>query len=406
MDAVTRWFYLTRASVLASARWIVLAVSTLLLVMPALGTRADAYMYFANDGTGSVARFDPSNGGGVLDFVSGGRDGVAVNSTYIYWTNEDTFTIGRANLDGTDVDENFITGLLANAVAANDKFIYWTETGAGTDSIGRARIDGTEFDPTFISNLTNAGGIAVDAKHIYWTNGGTTTTNAAIGRANLAGTIVDPTYIPGRPGDGDYNGVAVDSKYVYWTNDRGTGGARGSISRADLGVDDIDLDFITPLRVPFGIAVDATHIYWGNVPADPDGTVRPAIGRANLDGSQADPLAFEYGLGSQYCCALQMAIDALPATCTGTNATIAGTPRSDRLRGTNDDDVIAAGRGDDTVVGLQGDDVVCGGRGDDKLRGQGGDDTLRGGTGRDELRGGGGSNGCRGGKGSDTKSHC
>ena len=235
---------------LGSARWIVLAVSTLLLVMPALGARADAYIYFANDGTGSVARFDPSNGHGTLDFVSGGPDGVAVNSTYIYWTNEDTFTIGRANLDGTDVDQNFITGLLANAVAANDKFIYWTEVGAGSDSIGRARIDGTGFDPTFISNLTNAGGIAVDAKHIYWTNGGTTTTNAAIGRANLAGTIVDPTYIPGRPGDGDYNGVAVDSKYVYWTNDRGTGGAAGSISRADLGVDDIDLDFITPSARP------------------------------------------------------------------------------------------------------------------------------------------------------------
>ena len=52
MDAVTRWFCLTRASV----RWIVLAVPTLLLAMSALGARADAYMYFANDGTGSVAR--------------------------------------------------------------------------------------------------------------------------------------------------------------------------------------------------------------------------------------------------------------------------------------------------------------------------------------------------------------
>ena len=167
------------------------------------------------------------------------------------------------------------------------------------------------------------------------------------------------------------------------------------------------MDFITPLRAPFGIAVDATHIYWGNVPADPDGTTQTRD-RAGEPRRHARPTrsSSSIGLGPQYCCAVQMAIDALPATCAGTNATIAGTRGSDRLRGTNDDDVIAAGRGDDTVVGLQGDDLVCGGRGDDKLRGQGGNDTLRGGNGRDELRGGGGSNRCRGGKGSDTKSHC
>ena len=56
-------------------------------------------------------------------------------------------------------------------MAANERFIYWANQSV-TDSIGRARIDGTGVNPTFIPNLTNVEGIAVDAKHIYWTEGG------------------------------------------------------------------------------------------------------------------------------------------------------------------------------------------------------------------------------------------
>jgi Ca2+-binding RTX toxin-like protein len=154
------------------------------------------------------------------------------------------------------------------------------------------------------------------------------------------------------------------------------------------------------------VAVDATHIYWTNAP-DAAHPTTPAIGRANLDGTQVDQGFVELlaPSGLDFCCLAQMAIDALPAACAGTDATIAGTRGSDRLRGTDDDDVIAARGGDDTVIGLRGDDLVCG-RGGDLIRGRGGDDTLRGGSGKDQLRGGGGSNRCRGGKGSDSKHHC
>ena len=37
---------------------------------------------------------------------------MAVDATHIYWINNGTDTIGRANLDGTDVDQSFITGAL------------------------------------------------------------------------------------------------------------------------------------------------------------------------------------------------------------------------------------------------------------------------------------------------------
>jgi Ca2+-binding RTX toxin-like protein len=96
----------------------------------------------------------------------------------------------------------------------------------------------------------------------------------------------------------------------------------------------------------------------------------------------------------------------VPPRCQGQDATIVGTGRGDKLRGTKGDDVIAAGGGDDRVVGLGGDDLVCGGAGADVIRGKGGKDELRGGRGKDELRGGGGADRCRGGGGSDRRHHC
>jgi hypothetical protein len=142
-------------------------------------------------------------------------------------------------------------------------------------------------------------------------------------------------------------------------------------------------------------------------------------GGGQIDSDDADALIFEAN-------ALRDSLNCGPAVaaCSGNDATIVGTGGSDRLRGTNGDDVIAARGGGDTVVGLRGDDVVCGGGGADKLHGKGGEDTLRGGTGDDLHRGGGGDDAltggagddvhhggageddCRGGGGSDSKRQC
>ncbi len=83
--------------------------------------------------------------------------------------------------------------------------------------------------------------------------------------------------------------------------------------------------------------------------------------------------------------------------CAGQPATIVGTDKDDKIRGTAGPDVIVPRGGDDVVRALGGKDLVCGngggdlllgGRGDDKLLGQRGDDVLRGGPGKDVLRGG------------------
>lgn len=89
-------------------------------------------------------------------------------------------------------------------------------------------------------------------------------------------------------------------------------------------------------------------------------------------------------------------------TCDGEPATITGTPREDRIRGTPGPDVIATRGGDDVVRGMGGDDLICGGSGDDVLRGAGGRDTILGQAGDDMLRGGKGADVLRGGKGRDV----
>jgi len=106
-------------------------------------------------------------------------------------------------------------------------------------------------------------------------------------------------------------------------------------------------------------------------------------------------------------------------SCRGAQATVTGTPASDRLLGTTVPDVIVALEGADAIFGLAGSDLICagagndrasggtagdgifGGGGGDRLLGRGGPDLLAGNRGPDVLRGGRGNDRLRGGRGFD-----
>ena len=105
--------------------------------------------------------------------------------------------------------------------------------------------------------------------------------------------------------------------------------------------------------------------------------------------------------------------------CAGKQATIVGSARSDRLKGTRRNDVIVALGGNDKVDGGRGNDLICAGNGNDKiagglgndrlygqdgkdkLAGASGKDQLDGGSGKDQLSGGSGRDSCNGGNGKD-----
>jgi uncharacterized protein YjbI with pentapeptide repeats len=239
-------------------------------------------------------------------------------SAYIYWSRPSAnglgpTTIVRANLDGSDVDSNFMSVPDSPAgLAVDESHIYWT-TYSDHYGIGRANIDGsgddfpflstdafsaavghghlywTDFVGLSMSNLDGTGesddivdtgsseGIAVGSSHIYYSG------SDAIGRVDLNGQDLQDALIPNV---GDPRGVAVDGNHVYWANFAGT-----NIGRADLDGGNVQADFIDAGSKPFGVAVDASHIYWTN---------SCCIGRANLDGTDPDPNFIKRPLGSYW----------------------------------------------------------------------------------------------------------
>jgi hypothetical protein len=124
-------------------------------------------------------------------------------SRHVYWTNFDTNTIGRADLDGQNPNQFFILGASAPfGVAVDAGHVYWTTQVVGT--IGRADLDGQNPNQSFISGASAPAGVAVDSGHVYWTN----TTTGTIGRADLDGQNANQSFITGASGP---LGVAVDA---------------------------------------------------------------------------------------------------------------------------------------------------------------------------------------------------
>ena len=68
---------------------------------------------------------------------------------------------------------------LALVPAASASFLYWANDGATSTTVGRSNIDGTGVNQSFITGANIPCFVAVDATHVYWANVGDTT----IGRA-------------------------------------------------------------------------------------------------------------------------------------------------------------------------------------------------------------------------------
>jgi hypothetical protein len=143
--------------------------------------------------------------------------------------------VGRANLDGSDVQRSFLTppGGFLTGIAADNAHLYWSQAclvlgSCGSGTISRATLDGSGVQRDFITAVLPAR-LAVDADHIYWTksDGGflQKTTADTIGRANLDGSAIRQDFIT--MGSVNLKGVAVNGTHVYWTSaPRETSGLR------------------------------------------------------------------------------------------------------------------------------------------------------------------------------------
>jgi hypothetical protein len=219
-------------------------------------------------------------------FLGQRADALTVDAKRLYWARFDD--VRSAKVDGTDVDREFVTGLVApycargcyglDALAVDGAHIYGA---AGlSNAIGRAKLNGTAVDQNFIPTRHPVS-VVSDAGYIYWATLSPLGDTDAVGRANLDGTGIDEQLISGLEHIVD---VAVDAHHIYWTSATGPGGLP-TIGRANLDGTQIDADFITITTsvavTSATLAIDEDHLYWANY-------VEGTIGRANRDGTGVD----------------------------------------------------------------------------------------------------------------------
>ena len=92
-------------------------------------------------------------------------------------------------------------------MAVDAEHIYWAN--GGGDAIGRAKLDGTELENQFISGANWPCGVTVDGGYLYWGNSNAAAAEDApsLGRANLDGSGVNQAFVAGMEG---IRGVVVE----------------------------------------------------------------------------------------------------------------------------------------------------------------------------------------------------
>lgn len=233
----------------------------------------DVTIEFAPDATGEVSATMSVSARRFTSSTSVDLSGTGGQPQWLFWVAANGTTIGRANLDGSGVIDDLITGLSGvDRIAVDGSHIYWS----GNFVIGRADLDGGNVDPEFIDASNGASGVAVDGSYVYWTDSA-----QAIGRANLDGSSPNQVFIDQV---GEAFDLAVNGTHLYWPN-----APSDIVERA--GIDGTGKSTVTATgSFPAAVALDGQHLYWTNAIND---FTESWIGRSDLDGANADSTFLE-----------------------------------------------------------------------------------------------------------------
>lgn len=227
-------------------------------------------MYWINTQTGTLHRLVGNEVEGFIPEVQN-TTSLAVDTinNKIYWTEQtgkNKGKIGRANLDGSNVQTLATLNSVPNSIAVDTRrsMLYWTNS---RGRIQRSNLNGKKII-NLVQNLNSPENIVVDTTgtKMYWTE-----VPGNIRRANLNGKGIEDI-VSGLSPIGD---IAISGNKIYWTEI--TGGNPGKIVRAHLNGSN-PRTLAMPLNGTLDIAIDAVgkKLYW----TGSDGKIR----RANLVG--------------------------------------------------------------------------------------------------------------------------
>jgi len=135
---------------------------------------------------------------------------------------------------------------------ANTDYLYWTDQDSGT--VERSALDGSGRE-TFLAGRNNPSALTSDGTYLYWTEFvSENSPDTGIFRASLSdpssatqlATTVRLSY-----------GIAVTATHLYWSESWGTKVIRSNLDGTG------QVDFGTNLTNPYGLTVNATHLYIG-----------------------------------------------------------------------------------------------------------------------------------------------
>jgi hypothetical protein len=169
---------------------------------------------------------------------------LVTDGTWLYWYDYSRRAIGRASLDGTDVEPSLFqpeptsgghVGESVSLLGASQGYLWW-KSDYGEGSLGRARVDGTDTQPDFFTGFRADAGAVTDGS-LYYTGSPTSATVDGSVRRIALDPGATPELIAQGLGDGVGYAIAVDSLGALFpevritTHDNGTATAAVSTLR-------------------------------------------------------------------------------------------------------------------------------------------------------------------------------